>query len=311
MKKKNFLIIVVSLLSCLYAQVNVDFLKGYSCDYCRLLTDNDQYCGYLSIENGKVTVGYEGNGPKSFIQNIKTHGSVCELEIVQTWNLESFDESKPVQVVKKYSYPSCFSIFIDKTKNSNYLIVNNYHNCLTCNGIVIRDCKAYAEIGKDKDYLNLTKGMDVIFCGSDTITSKDGELIKYLKYKQNKKEYYVLSENVRLYFDDSYKIQNRQEVISYLNVNKKFFKYHEGDCLKTSFNLKLRQSENLNSDVIMVMEKGSLVRIIAIGHDDYIDGVENNWVYVQPVTFNEQMEMVNSGEDGYCYGAYLEETDLP
>ena len=73
-------------------------------------------------------------------------------------------------------------------------------------------------------------------------------------------------------------------------------------------NLRLRESENLDSSVILTMNAGTKVKIIKIGRQDESDGISSNWVQVEvlPGGKDKDFNRIPNGTRGWCFGGYLE-----
>ncbi len=78
-------------------------------------------------------------------------------------------------------------------------------------------------------------------------------------------------------------------------------------------NLRLRESDNVNSNIITTMNKGSFVKILRIGKEDVINGNKSYWYLVQvlPDAKNITDEYITDGTAGWCFGSYLKpQTDF-
>ncbi len=61
--------------------------------------------------------------------------------------------------------------------------------------------------------------------------------------------------------------------------------------------LRLRKDEDTSSETLRTMERGTFVRITALGKQQTIDGITANWVQVK----------LDDGTEGWCFGGYLVE----
>jgi len=61
--------------------------------------------------------------------------------------------------------------------------------------------------------------------------------------------------------------------------------------------LRLRKEEDTTSETMLKMERGTFVRITALGKQQTIDGITANWVKVE----------LEDGTEGWCFGGYLVE----
>lgn len=59
--------------------------------------------------------------------------------------------------------------------------------------------------------------------------------------------------------------------------------------------LRLRKEENTTSAILQTMDRGTPVKITALGKKQTIDGITANWVKVQ----------LDNGTEGWCFGGYL------
>lgn len=61
--------------------------------------------------------------------------------------------------------------------------------------------------------------------------------------------------------------------------------------------LRLRKEEDTTSETMLKMERGTFVRITALGKQQTVDGITANWVKVE----------LEDGSEGWCFGGYLVE----
>ena len=75
-------------------------------------------------------------------------------------------------------------------------------------------------------------------------------------------------------------------------------------------NLKLRSAEATTSEVITVMSAGTKVKILELGKEENIDGINSNWVKVEVLSGAKDRDgkLIKTGTIGWCYGGYLAET---
>lgn len=72
-------------------------------------------------------------------------------------------------------------------------------------------------------------------------------------------------------------------------------------------NLKLRSAEATSSNVLIVMSAGTKVKIIELGKEETIDGINSNWVKVEVISGKDRDgNKLKVGLSGWCYGGYLE-----
>ena len=60
-------------------------------------------------------------------------------------------------------------------------------------------------------------------------------------------------------------------------------------------NLRLRENPNTDGNEILIMQRGTMVQQLDMGDEVTIDGIKNNWIFVQ----------TENGEKGWCFGGYL------
>ncbi len=74
-----------------------------------------------------------------------------------------------------------------------------------------------------------------------------------------------------------------------------------------SENLKLRSAEATTSDVLTVMSAGTKVKILELGKEENIDGINSNWVKVEVLSGAKDRDgrAIRAGTVGWCYGGYL------
>ncbi|NLD48798.1 MAG: SH3 domain-containing protein [Clostridiaceae bacterium] len=101
-----------------------------------------------------------------------------------------------------------------------------------------------------------------------------------------------------LWFKDKFywpKLQKRTETIIV------------GNTVTLIDNLRLRENDTLDSDVIHTLKKGSTVNIRSIGSQDVIDNIYSYWlqVEVQKNAKDKDGKFIKAGTLGYCFGGYL------
>jgi len=85
------------------------------------------------------------------------------------------------------------------------------------------------------------------------------------------------------------------------------FSIKKGDVLTVNENLKLRSGEATSTQVLSVMSAGTKVKILELGKDETIDGINSNWVKVevQSDAKDRDGKPIKAGTIGWCYGGYL------
>ena len=102
-----------------------------------------------------------------------------------------------------------------------------------------------------------------------------------------------------LYEGNSGNISNKTVTTTNVTPNK---------LMSVTENLKLRSAEATTSKVLTVMAAGTKVKILELGHEETIDGINSNWVKVE-VQFDAKDrdgKPIKAGTTGWCYGGYLE-----
>ena len=71
-------------------------------------------------------------------------------------------------------------------------------------------------------------------------------------------------------------------------------------------NLRIRESDSLESKVLLTLAKGSTVFVYEASRKDIIDGIESNWVNIWTVdAYDKNGNPVPSDTRGWCFGGYL------
>lgn len=101
-----------------------------------------------------------------------------------------------------------------------------------------------------------------------------------------------------LYFDEIIKASTDDSF--YTNVSK-------NKTMLVNENLKLRSGEASSTQVLVVMQAGTKVKILELGKAETIDGISSNWVKVevQKGAKDREGKPIKSGTVGWCYGGYL------
>ena len=72
-------------------------------------------------------------------------------------------------------------------------------------------------------------------------------------------------------------------------------------------NLKLRSGEATTTQVLIVMSVGTKVKILELGKEETIDGINSNWVKVEVISGRDRDgKDIKKKTTGWCYGGYLE-----
>ena len=102
-------------------------------------------------------------------------------------------------------------------------------------------------------------------------------------------------------YEDVYSVKSVSTPTTNVTPNK---------TMLVSENLKLRSGEATTSEVITVMSAGTKVKILELGKEENIDGINSNWVKVEVQSGAKDREGNTISKDtvGWCYGGYLAET---
>ena len=77
--------------------------------------------------------------------------------------------------------------------------------------------------------------------------------------------------------------------------------------MRCSDNLRLRQYGGFFGKVTKSMKKGTKVKIVEIGNENYVDGIVSNWAQIEVIedSFDKEGKPLPKGTRGWCFGAYL------
>ena len=98
-----------------------------------------------------------------------------------------------------------------------------------------------------------------------------------------------------------------EEVSSVKTVSSPTTNVSPNKTMTVSENLKLRSGEATTSEVLTVMSAGTKVKILALGKEENIDGINSNWVKVEVQSGAKDRDgrALRAGTVGWCYGGYL------
>lgn len=72
-------------------------------------------------------------------------------------------------------------------------------------------------------------------------------------------------------------------------------------------NLRIRESDSLNSRVLFTIQKGSTVFTYETGQTATIDGIESQWVYIWTIdSYDRDGNEIPRETKGWCFGGYLQ-----
>ncbi len=102
---------------------------------------------------------------------------------------------------------------------------------------------------------------------------------------------------------------NNAELISLLSsaTKKSFTNIVLNKIMTVSENLKLRSAGQSSANVLTVMSAGTKLKVLELGKEEIIDGINSNWVKVEIISGNDKDgNKLKSKMTGWCYGGYLE-----
>lgn len=139
-------------------------------------------------------------------------------------------------------------------------------------------------IGEKNREIPLEKNEKIRLIGGNVHSNKNNEVIKY---------WYVTENNEYGYVETS--------LIKILDVDL-------GIIMKSNDNLRIREEEKTSSKIITTIMKGTNVKILKLGKEDNIDGINSKWVKVEIQNGSKDRDgkEIKAGTVGWCYGGYLE-----
>lgn len=173
------------------------------------------------------------------------------------------------------------------------------------------------ELTLDGDYLsifNKTRNKEIItlVCIDDTVEKElinlfnsnncDLSKVTWSRHADGTSPYDNLNKSAKFNFNALEQKSNNTSttVASQTNVAVQKTMY-------TNCNLKLRSGEATTTSVLTVMSAGAKVKILELGKEETIDGINSNWVKVEVISGKDRDgNKLKSGMTGWCYGGYLE-----
>ena len=100
---------------------------------------------------------------------------------------------------------------------------------------------------------------------------------------------------------------NNAELISLFSSTTNNHSQILNKIMTVAENLKLRSAGHLSSKVLTVMSAGTKLKVLELGKEEIIDGINSNWVKVEIISGNDKDgNKLKSKMTGWCYGGYLE-----
>ena len=289
LRKNNFEIIPYSYFLALN-QKNRDYLctlekEGYK-NYQKTKTDMDNewyesraYYNESSIYNVSINLINVFSSYYFMVQSINRKSNQYFVTAEVTYFRE-FEK-------KKYSIPKIHDVIeLIITIDGDYLIVEYQEDIL--GSFVISDKKTSEQIDKfirnnNCDYSQITwpRHADGTSDFDKEIKPPMVELVKNTEVKEEK----ILK---------SVSIAPSTNV----TVNK---------LMSVTENLKLRSGEATTTSVLTIMQAGTKVKILELGKEETIDGINSNWVKVEVISGRDRDgKDIKKKTTGWCYGGYLE-----
>ena len=156
------------------------------------------------------------------------------------------------------------------------------------------------EITEDKVKIVLQSNTDKNETGSLIITFLDEDLVTFSEGECSET---FLKEVHGSDLDTDGKTQYIRKILD----NEPKVTVTEGALMRCTDNLRLRQYGGFFGKVTNSMKKGTKVKIVEIGNENYVDGIVSNWVEVEVIedSLDKDGKLLPKGTRGWCFGAYL------
>ena len=91
------------------------------------------------------------------------------------------------------------------------------------------------------------------------------------------------------------------------NVDERYLDVHTGDVMYCTDNLKLRENAAITAESKLIMQKGTMLKVIDSGQFETIDNVQSRWVKVEVIkdSVTSEGSFLAKGTKGWCFGGYL------
>ena len=312
MKKYIFVILLLFVTPIAFSQTIQSIVKKKNCSFAVILRNNEgTYISTIlySPDTQKPQIGFEGGGIWTVANQYEENEKYLFIKIINRWiGLEEDNENEKRKIfiynciLNKEDLINVLSK--EKSKKSNF-ISHEYHLDKESMYISFVAEDVDGSIFKKQIYTKLDsklkKEPDNKSQIIKTFSSGVPEIgIKDIVLSKDEQVYlFVEIDGINGYLSFA-EIQNKWTI----KTNKLQFSFN--NQLNVIENLKLRENENLSSNVLVVMAENTKVKIIGIGNEDKIDGIKSNWVKVEVIEGKD-----NNGKDispfttGWCYGGYL------
>ena len=91
------------------------------------------------------------------------------------------------------------------------------------------------------------------------------------------------------------------------NVDERYLDVYTGDVMYCTDNLKLRENAAITAESKLIMQKGTMLKVIDSGQFETIDNVQSRWVKVEVIkdSVTSKGSLLAKGTKGWCFGGYL------
>ena len=285
-----------------------------------------EYC-YKALYNSTYNYifDYEGNIEKLYNSGEIDYEIGTDMESISSHNINNvinnmrwynyidipFLEREGNITVKYNVYKNSLSFLYcyvtEITESSVTLYINTIYNPYKQNKVLnnlFEDEIITLEYKIDGDYLYLYRNKKLIYTFINASDSFIAEYKKFLNHKVISIDNIIWPhhENGSCDYNRSIKSITSQTAesvsLSIISQNK---------IMLVNENLKLRSGEATTSEVLTVMSAGTKVKILALGKEENIDGINSNWVKVevQAGAKDRDGKPIKAGTIGWCYGGYL------
>ena len=91
------------------------------------------------------------------------------------------------------------------------------------------------------------------------------------------------------------------------NVDERFLDVYTGDVMYCTDKLKLRENPAISAEAKLIMQKGTMLKVIDSAQFEIIDNIQSRWVKVEVIKDSVTAEgsFLAKGTNGWCFGGYL------